>query len=227
MVEIGRELIARIKGYAPGILCDAGVDKGTSSVHIINSQGGDTGYNKSFFGVGLTGILIHDTDMLFVGDSENSCRFFARIDDLASRVIGQLELAKGKAAVAGKVLPVIFTPRGVASALLGPLELAFNGKTVLEGASRLKGRLREQVFDKRFSLWDDATLAYGIGSRPYDDEGVPSRRVPLVTHGVISNFLYDLQTAALAGTQSTGSGQRVGGGQIRTAISSLIIGGGD
>src|SRR4030042_3678824 len=99
MVEIGRELIARIKGYAPGILCDAGVDKGTNSVRIINSQGGDTGYNKSFFGVGLTGILIHDTDMLFVGDSENSCCLPKGIDGLASRVIRPLELAQGKAAV--------------------------------------------------------------------------------------------------------------------------------
>ena len=54
-----------------------------------------------------------------------------------------------------------------------------------------------------------------------------SQRLPLVTNGVVKNFLYDLQTAALAGTQSTGNGQRVGGGFPRPAISSLILGGGD
>jgi PmbA protein len=227
MVEIGKELIAKIRDHTPDILCDVAVTKGTSSISIINSQGGEARYDKSFFSLSLEGILVQDTDMLFVGDSESSCRLPANIDDLADRVIRQLEMAKEKATVSTKLLPVIFTPHGVASALLSPIVLAFNGKTVLEGASPLKDKLGEQVFDKRLSLWDDATIAYGVGSYPCDDEGVPSQRLPLVTDGVASNFFYDLQTAALAGTHSTGNGRRVGGGFPRPAISSLILSGGD
>jgi len=228
MVEIGKELIARIRGHTPDILCDVQVTKGTSSISFINSQGGEGTYDKSFLSLSLEGILVHDTDMLFVGDSESSCRpDFIGIDGLADRVIWQLEMAKKKAAVSTKLLPVIFTPLGVASALMSPLLLAFNGKSVLEGASPLKDKLGEQVFDKRLSLWDDATIAYGLGSYPFDDEGVSGRRLPLVTNGVVTNFLYDLQTAALAGTQSTGNGQRAGGGFPRPDISSLILSGGD
>jgi len=228
MVEIGKELIAKIREHTPGILCDVEVTKRTGSISIINSQGGEGRYDKSFFGFSLEGILVRDTDMLFVGDSESSCRpDFIGIDDLAGRVIWQLEMAKKKAAVSTKLLPVIFTPNGVASALLSPLVLAFNGKAVLEGASPLKDKLGEQVFDKKLSLWDDATIAYGVGSYPFDDEGVSSQRLPLVTNGVVANFLYDLQTAALAGTHSTGNGQRVGGGFPSPAISSLILSGGD
>jgi PmbA protein len=104
--------------------------------------------------------------------------------------------------------------------------LAFNGKSVLEGASPLKDKLGEQVFDKKLSLWDDATIAYGVGSYPFDDEGVSGQRLPLVTNGVVTNFLYDLQTAALAGTHSTGNGRRIGGFPS-PAISSLILSGGD
>ena len=227
MVEIGKELIARIRGHTPDILCDVQVTKGTSSISLINSQGGEGRYDSSFFSLSLEGILVRDTDMLFVGDSESSCRFSDNIDDLADRVIWQLEMAKKKAAVSTKLLPIIFTPNGVASALLSPLVLAFNGKTVLEGASPLKDKLGEQVFDKNLSLWDDATIAYGVGSYPFDDEGVSGQRLPLVTNGVVANFLYDLQTAALAGTHSTGNGQRVGGGFPSPAISSLILSGGD
>jgi PmbA protein len=228
MVEIGKELIARIRGHTPDILCDVQVTKGTNSISLINSQGGEGSYEKSFFSLSLEGILVRDTDMLFVGDSESSCRpDFIGIDGLADRVIWQLEMAKKKAAVSTKLLPVIFTPLGVASALLSPLVLAFNGKSVLEGASPLKDKLGEQVFDKKLSLWDDATIAYGLGSYPFDDEGVSGQRLPLVTNGVVTNFLYDLQTAALAGTQSTGSGQRAGGGFPRPGISSLILSGGD
>ena len=228
MVEVGKELIAKIRGHTPDILCDVQVTKGTSSISLINSQGGEGSYGSSFFSLSLEGILVRDTDMLFVGDSASSCRpDFIGTDDLSDRVIWQLEMAKKKAAVSTKLLPIIFTPNGVASALLSPLVLAFNGKTVLEGASPLKGKLGEQVFDKKLSLWDDATIAYGVGSYPFDDEGVSSQRLPLVTNGVVTNFLYDLQTAALAGTQSTGNGQRAGGGFPSPAISSLILSGGD
>jgi len=227
MVEIGKELVARIRGHTPDILCDVQVTKGTSSISLINSQGGEGRYDRSFFSLSLEGILVRDTDMLFVGDSESSCRFSDNIDDLADRVIWQLEMAKKKAAVSTKLLPIIFTPNGVASALLSPLVLAFNGKAVFEGASPLKDKLGEQVFDKKLSLWDDATIVYGVGSYPFDDEGVSSQRLPLVTNGVVANFLYDLQTAALAGTQSTGNGQRAGGGFPSPAISSLILSGGD
>ena len=223
MVELGEELIAKVREHAPDILCDVEVSKGIYSVHIINSRGGEASYDKSLFGLSLEGLLIQDADMLFVGDSESSCCLPSTIDILADRVIRQLELAEERATVSTKLLPVIFTPRGVANALLPPLTSAFNGKMVLEGASPLKNRLGEQVFDKGLNLWDDATIAYGVGSRPCDDEGMPSQRIPLVTQGVVANFLYDLQTAALAGTKSNGHGERASGGFPKPAISSLII----
>ena len=228
MAEIGKELIARVKGHTPDILCDVEVTRGISSISLVNSQGGEGRYDRSLFSVSLDGVLVRDTDMLFVGDSESSCRHDKiGIDDLADRVIWQLEMAKKRATVSSKLLPIIFTANGVASALLSPLVLAFSGKSALEGTSPLKDKLGEQVFDKRLSLWDDATIAYGVGSYPFDDEGVSSQRLALVTNGVVMNFLYDLQTAALAGTHSTGNGRRVGGGSPSPAISSLVLGRGD
>jgi PmbA protein len=190
----------------------------------MNSQGGEGRYYKSFLSVGLEGILVRDTDMLWVEDSESSCRSdVVAIDELIGRVTWQLEMAKKKATVSTKVLPIVFTPPGVASALLSPLMFAFSGKAVLEGASPLRDKLGEQVFDRKLSLWDDATVAYRVGSYQFDDEGVSSQRLPLVANGVVTSFLYDLQTAALAGTKSTGNGRRSGGGSPSPAISSLVL----
>ncbi len=39
----------------------------------------------------------------------------------------------------------------------------------------------------------------------------PASAPPLLREGAVANFLYDLQTAALAGTRSTGNGSRNGG----------------
>jgi len=104
MIDIGKELITKVRGHTPDILCDVEVTKRTSSISLVNSQGGEGRYDKSFLGFGLEGIVVRDTDMLFVGDSESSCRFdFIGINDLADRVIWQLEMAKKKATVSTKL----------------------------------------------------------------------------------------------------------------------------
>lgn len=227
MVGAGKELIDRITEHTPGILCDVEVTRSKSSVSYINSRGGEGTYEKSEVGLGVQGVLVKDTDMLFVGDSDGSCRLQYGVDDMAHRVLRQLGMAKAKAVVSAGVLPVVFTPLGVASALLSPIMVAFSGKTVLEGASPLKGRQGERLLDKGLSLWDDATLNHAVRSCPFDDEGVPTRRVPLVEEGVLKSFFYDLQTAAMAGTESTGNGRRDGGRVPTPAMSSLVVGTGD
>jgi PmbA protein len=117
---------------------------------------------------------------------------------------------------------VIFLPSGVGSALISPFIAAFNGKTVFEGASPVGHRSGEKVFDASFSLYDDPTLPFRPSSRPFDDEGVPSQRTPLVEFGVVKSFLYDLQTAGLAGRTSTGSAAR-GRGLPSPSPSAFVI----
>jgi PmbA protein len=211
MIELGEELIALITKHTPDIICEAMVAKDIISLRLMNSGGGEAGYKKSVFSLSLWGSLIRGTDMLFVGESQSSCNPITTPKEVADVVIQQLELAKNRASVPTRKLPVILTPRGVVSAIIPSLMMAFNGKIVLEGASPIGNRLGQKVFDSKLSLWDDPTIAYRPNSRPCDDEGVPSQRTPLIEQGKIANFFYDLQTAALAGTKSTGNGNRNGG----------------
>ncbi len=211
MIALGEELIALVTRHTPDIVCEAMVTKDIISLRLINSGGGQASYKKSLFGISIWGSLIRGTDMLFVGESQSSCNPITKPKEIADVVIQQLELAKNRASVLSKQLPVIFTPRGVVSALISSLMIAFNGKIVLEGASPIGNRLGEHVFDPKLWLWDDPTLAYRPNSRPGDDEGIPSQRTPLIEGGTVASFLYDLQTAALAHTRSTGNGSRNGG----------------
>jgi len=223
MNKLGQELIEIIIKHAPEILCEAGVSKDTISVKLINSSGGQAEYKKSIFSIGIYGSLIRGTDMLFVGESRSFGHPITQPKEIAKVVIQQLELAKNQASVPTGQLPVIFTPRGVASALVPSLVTAFNGKTVLQGASPIGNKMGKSVFDAKISLWDDPTIAFRPNSRPCDDEGVASRRTPLIEQGVVANFLYDLQTAALADTKSTGNGDRGGGSLPAPSPSALII----
>ena len=227
MIKLGEELIAMVRGHTPEIICEAAITKSIISVHIINSRGGQANYRISTFSLGIEGSLIRDTDMLFVGETQFSCHPVLGYKAVAETVIQQLELAKNRASVPSQPLPVVFTPHGVASALISPLMVAFNGKTVLEGASPIGKRLGQHVFDKKLWLWDDPTIAYHPQSRPCDDEGIPSQCTPLIEQGVVANFIYDLQTAALAHTRSTGNGSRGRGGLPSPSPSAFVIAPGD
>jgi len=222
MAELGKELIALITGHTPEIICEAMVEKETIALRLINSRGGQAEYKKSVFGMGIVGNLVRGTDMLFVGEGQSSGHPLTDVGEIARVVLRQLDLAKNQASAPTRQLPAIFTPEGVVSALIPPLMAAFNGKTVLEGASPIGQRLGERFFDTKLSLTDDPTIAYRPHSRPCDDEGVPSQRTPLIEKGVVSSFLYDLQTAALAKTKSTGSASR-GGGLPLPSPSTLVI----
>ncbi len=223
MIKLGEELIDTVTGHTPDILCEAEVTKSVVTIRIINSRGGQTNYRKSIFGLGVEGSLIRDTDMLFVGESESSCHPLLESKTVAEIVLQQLELAKNRASVSSKMLPVIFTPNGLASALIMPLMTAFNGKTVLEGASPVGNKVGQPVFDEKLWLWDDPTTAYRPGSRPCDDEGISSQRTPLIEQGKVASFLYDLQTAVLAHTRSTGNGGRGRGGLPAPSPSAFVI----
>ena len=223
MVGLGEEMIAAITKSTPGIMCEGGVSRGMVTVRLANSRGGQAEYKKSFFSLGIEGTVVTGSDMLFVGESDNSCHPLSDPKKIIDTVLLQLERAKKQAKTATRKMPVIFTPDGIVSALIMPLLSAFNGKTVLEGASPLGQKLGQKVFDKNFSLYDDPTIEYRPASRPCDDEGVPSQRTPLVENGTVKAFLYDLQTAALAGKKSTGSGNRGRGGLPAPSSSALII----
>lgn len=227
MVEMGQSLIDKVRAFDSRVLCEAWVTKMVARVHILNSRGGRAGYRKSIFGLGLEGQLIQDTDILFVGENDSSCHPKAQLEMITRSVTRQLELGREIAPAPKGECPVLFTPHGVRSAFIAPLAMAFNGKLVLQGASPLRGRQGEQIFDRGLELWDDATLPFGVGSRICDDEGVPSQRTPLIVRGVVGEFLYDLQTAALSGKRSTGNGSRSPASLPSPAVSALIFGEGE
>lgn len=223
MIELGQRMVDVVLKSSPGILCDAGISKDTLSVQVSNTRGGQAKYEKTTFGMGVGGTLIRDTDMLFVGDMQESCHPLKDTKAITDVVLRQLELAKNSASVPTGQMPVIFTPEGVVSAFIPALMAAFNGKIVLEGASPLGKRLGETVFDVKLSIADDPTLDFAPNSRPCDDEGVPSQRTALIENGVVRNFVYDLQTAGQANTRSTGNAGRGRGGITAPSPSAFVI----
>ena len=227
MIQMGQLAIDRLKGRWSEIVCDASLSKGANTVTILNSQGGYATYTKTTFSAYVHGTIIKDTDMLFVSDGKSSCRPIVDMSEILESIDTQLEYSRNIVPAPVGQVPVVFTPKGIGGALLSPLLSGFNGRTVLQGASPLVGKLGEAMVDERFSLWDEPTIPYATGSRMCDDEGMPTGKLPLIDRGVVANFLYDLQTAAQAGVESTGSAHRGLSSLPSPGSSVIIIGEGD
>jgi len=211
MTKLGEQIISAVIKHSPDVLCEGSIDKMVGEITIANTRGGRAHFRKSIFGMGIEGQRVRGTDMLFIGDNTSSCHPVLDAGVIIKTIIEQLELAKNPATINSKKMPVIFTPEGVTSALVMPLMSAFNGKNVLEGASPIGKKSGEQVFDKQLTVNDDPTIPFRPGSQPCDDEGVPCQKHSFIEEGVVTGFLYDLQTAAKAKTKSTGNGNRGGG----------------
>jgi predicted Zn-dependent protease len=83
--------------------------------------------------------------------------------------------------------------------------VGFGGRFYVEGRSCFSGKAGEKVAAEAISIWDDATDPGTLGF-PFDFEGVPRERVPLIDNGVFKDVVYDMRTAKMADTSSTGHG---------------------
>ncbi len=216
LVAAGAEALGRIKAYNPEIKVSAEAGWSVSRGRLVNSSGLDISAQYSDYLVYVSGMLVRGTDMLFAGKLSQWRTKGADPRKLADDTIGLFRQAERIAPVASKEMPVIFTPRGM-QVLLFLLALGVNGKNVLKGDSPLARRLGDRIAATGFSLRDDATVDYAPRSAPYDGEGVPRRKNEIIKDGVLTCFLYDLDTAAKAGATSTGNGPGCGASNLVVA----------
>lgn len=98
----------------------------------------------------------------------------------------------------------------VAAAFFSVLSAALTAEAVQKGRSLFAGREGQVVADPGFALVDDGTHPEGLESAPFDGEGTPCQRTPLIDEGVLRGLLHDTYTARKAGRSSTGNGLRGG-----------------
>ncbi len=124
--------------------------------------------------------------------------------EVGARAAGTAEAAVDPRAPVPGDHEVVLPPAAVAT-LLDHLAPAFSAKTVAEGRSPFSDRMGEAVVSPLLDLADDA-LSEGALGVPFDGEGTPKVRVPLLDGGVVRGLVHDRASAAAAGTHSTGHG---------------------
>ena len=128
------------------------------------------------------------------------------------RAIGQEAARKGElklnpAPMASGRYGVVLHPE-VTVDLLGLVAGMLSAEAVLKQRSLFAGKLGQAIASPLLTLVDDGRLAGGLGSEPWDGEGLPTRRNVLIENGVLGTYLHTLKTAAEMGVAPTATAGR-------------------
>jgi PmbA protein len=187
----------------------ASFDSSTGEVAYARSDGFSGGYRSSSYGLSVAPVA-RENGAMQRDYWYAAARHFGDLEDpeelgreAARRVLRRL----GGRQVPTCKVPVVFDPE-TASSLMGHLASAVSGGSVYRKASFLAGRLGETVASPLVTVVDDARRPRGLGSRPFDGEGVPAARHVVVEGGKLQTYLLDSYAARKLSLVTTGNARR-------------------
>jgi PmbA protein len=176
---------------------------------FLTSHGFKGEHQGSVFSLSA-GVIAQDDGGMERGGEGRTKRFQADLPapEALGRTAGERAVKRlGARKLDSRTAPVIFENR-IAASLLSAFVGAISGPSIARGTSFLKDKLGQKVFSEAFEVVDDPFRPRGLGSAPFDDEGVTVERRLLVDKGVVTTWLLNCSAARQLGLTSTGHATR-------------------
>jgi PmbA protein len=206
-IELAREAEAAALDYDKRINNSEG---GSISSHIGmrvygNTHGFLNGYGSTYHSASVA-VIAEDDGAMERDYWYSSARNANDLEDMASigrhaaeRTVSRL----GARQLSTRKVPVLYAAE-TASSLLGHFVSAARGSSLYRKASFLLDRLGEQVFADDINIYEQPHLLGGLGSAPFDYEGVATAsRRDLITNGVLQGYVLDSYSARRLDMQTT------------------------
>ncbi len=214
-IALAREAEAAALAADPRITNSEGAEHWDRQARYVyaTAAGFSAAYRTSSFGLSVSPVAARDGEMQ--RDAwYTMARRRARLEEPAA--VGRTAAARalrrlGARKVKTVEVPVIFDPETAAS-LVRAVAGAAAGPALYRRASFLVDRLGTRIASPAVTIVDDGLIPGALGSRPFDGEGLPTRRTVLVSEGVLASYLLDTYSARRLGLASTGHAARDGAG---------------
>lgn len=195
-----------------------------SDPRIVNSEGsqvdtlhGELAYGNTHGFAGRWAYSCHGMDCTVIaGDERGEMQqggWYERTRDPADlpapRALGSRAASRALARLGARPVktcrvPVLFEAPA-ATALFRCLAQSLLGTNLYRRSSFLAGQLGRALFPERIRIREEPLLPKGMGSAPFDEEGVATRPKDVVTDGRLANYLLDSYAARRLGLESTGN----------------------
>ena len=212
-IELAKRVEAAAMSTDERVTNSEGGDFDSSSGRVVlgNSHGFLGEYQSSSFSMSVSPVATDPETGAMQRDSWYAVqRTFSKLDspeavglEAARRTVRKLGAKK----VETQRVPVIFDSE-TAGSLMGNLCSAVSGYSLYKGASFLAGQLDKSLAPEYVTVYDDGRVVGGLGSRPFDGEGLPTRKTTVVERGILKSYLLDTYSGRKLGLASTGNASR-------------------
>ena len=215
-IEIARRTEAAAMAYDTRIQNSGGGDFDTSTSHkiMMNSRGFLGEYRRSYCGFSASPIAQDEKGGMqrnYWFSNSRTTKTLENPEEIGQEAARRTLKRLGARQVKTQKAPVVFSPE-IARSIMGNIFDAANGDAIYRNASFFSGLLGEQVAGENITVVDDGTMIFdgigGFGTRPFDGEGLPTRRTVLVERGILKNYVMNTYTARKLGMHSTGNATR-------------------
>ncbi|MCG2726394.1 MAG: TldD/PmbA family protein [Elusimicrobia bacterium] len=182
--------------------CYGTLENGWQKITVANNLGLYLSHKESYIAYGIT---VKDKDgfgWAQQGANDINLMDFDKTEETARR---KASLAGTPIAINPGKYTVILEPAAVADLLMFMNIYGFGGKFYLEGQSFISGKFGKKVLSDKISIYDNSIDGPSAGM-PFDFEGFPRKKLPLIEKGVVKNAVFDRKTALEAKTKNTGHG---------------------
>ncbi|MBP5673839.1 MAG: TldD/PmbA family protein [Victivallales bacterium] len=206
MIADCQEIVDYLKGVDDTLDINSSAWKSEGESLIANNAGMFEVEQDTHWSLGGGVQKTTGTDMLFA----YAYRGWQEINGLYDKeyikqtIATDLQRASRMAQISDGSYPLIIPPQFLGR-FLSPVIGGMNGRNVYKGTSPLKEKLGKQIAAANFTLEDNPFVDFCPQSGSYDGAGIAAKRRYLVKDGVLQLFLYDLDTAGMAGTEPTGN----------------------
>jgi PmbA protein len=187
------------------------------------SHGFARGYGTSAFGLSVSPVAVDNGEMQR-DYWYTAARHRAALEppEAIGRIAAGRALRRlGARKVKTVEVPVIFDP-DTAATLVRAVAGAVSGPSLYRRASFLLDRLGQRVATPRVTIVDDGLIPRALGSRPFDGEGLATRRTVVVGEGTLESYLLDSYSARKLGLRSTHHASRDGSG-VGVSTTNLML----
>jgi PmbA protein len=185
-------------------------DASVGSKVLANSHGFVGQYRSSYCSITAAPIASDAAGNMQRDYWYSAARSLAKLDspEEVGRVAAERTLRRlGARKVKTQKVPIVFD-RQTAASLLDHIFDAVNGDAIYRHASFLAGKLGQKVFGTNLTVVDDGTMPGGFGTRPFDSEGIPTRRTTVIENGELKSYLLNSYTAKKLSLATTGNASR-------------------
>ncbi|RLI50254.1 MAG: hypothetical protein DRO73_03725 [Candidatus Thorarchaeota archaeon] len=188
---------------------EAQVKVHTRHVAVANSLGIHHSYEGTFGYVYSSPTIKVDGEQTSTFDYEISRRLNRLNPEAVGKRVAEMVLSMlGARSIEGGTLPVILEPEAVSVILGSGFGAAVNAEEVQFGRSYISDALGDEIASLELTIVDDALLEGGVGSRPFDAEGVFSQRTVILEKGVLKSLLHNSYTSQKDGVENTANASR-------------------